>query len=144
MCRRFLTAAGRYLREAEPCGLARHQTAAVAVRAEPVVGAGDIDLAACQADSNGSQRPFSVPAGIRDASLPRPAAPEDRMPTSPPIPHALDDAVEEIASILAQGFLRHRKKPSISADFRNENGEAGQSGVITEKGLMFRPICNTS
>ena len=32
------------------------------------------------------------------------------MPTSPPIPHSLDDVVVEIASILAQGYLRHRKR----------------------------------
>ena len=37
------------------------------------------------------------------------------MPTSPPIPHALDKVVAEIASILAQGYLSHRKgAPSLA------------------------------
>ena len=30
------------------------------------------------------------------------------MPSNPPIPHALDDVIAEIASILAQGYQLHR------------------------------------
>ena len=35
------------------------------------------------------------------------------MPSNPPIPDALDEVVAEIASILAQGCLRHRKRRRI-------------------------------
>ena len=57
------------------------------------------------------------------------------MPISPPMPHALDDVVAEIASILAQGYLRHRKKHRISPEPGAETARVEQSQVNSEKGL---------
>ena len=57
------------------------------------------------------------------------------MPSNPPIPHALDDVVAEIASILAQGYLRHRKRRRISPESGSEAGKVEHSQVDTEKRL---------
>ena len=57
------------------------------------------------------------------------------MPTNSPISHALDDVVAEIASILAQGYLRHRKKRPLSPESGDHARKAEQSQVIAEKGL---------
>ncbi len=55
------------------------------------------------------------------------------MPTNPPIPHALDEVVAEIASILAQGCLRHRKRRRLSPESGGEAGKVEYSQVVTEK-----------
>ena len=41
------------------------------------------------------------------------------MPSNPPIPYAFDDMVAEIASILAQGYLHHRKRRQIPPESRD-------------------------
>ncbi len=55
------------------------------------------------------------------------------MPTSPPIPHALAEVVAEIAAILAQGYLRHRKRRRISPESGSEVVKGEYSQVVTEK-----------
>ena len=57
------------------------------------------------------------------------------MPSNPPIPRALDDVVAEIASILAQGYLRHRKRRRISPEPGSEAKKVEYSQVVTEKRL---------
>ena len=57
------------------------------------------------------------------------------MPSNPPIPHALDDVVAEIASILAQGYLRHRKRHRIAPESGGEASNGEHSQVVTEKRL---------
>ena len=56
-------------------------------------------------------------------------------PPSPPIPHALDDVVAEIASILAQGYLRHRKRRHMSPESGREAEKVEYFQVVTEKRL---------
>jgi len=43
------------------------------------------------------------------------------MPSNPPIPDALDEVVAEIASILAQGSLRHRMPNKLNLNASNLN-----------------------
>ena len=57
------------------------------------------------------------------------------MPSNPPIPHALDDVVAEIASILAQGYLRHRKRRHMSPESGSEAEKVEYFQVVTEKRL---------
>ena len=57
------------------------------------------------------------------------------MPSNPPIPYALDDVVAEIASILAQGYLRHRKRRQIPPESGGESRKAKYSQAVTEKRL---------
>ena len=57
------------------------------------------------------------------------------MPSNPPIPYALDDVVAEIASILAQGYLRHRKRRPILPESGGEERKDEDSQVVTEKRL---------
>ena len=57
------------------------------------------------------------------------------MPPSPPSPHILDDVVAEIASILAQGYLRHRKRRRSSPEPGSEAEKVDYFQVVTEKRL---------
>ena len=57
------------------------------------------------------------------------------MPTNPPIPHALDKVVAEIASILAQGYLRHRKRRRLSPESGSESAKVQYSQVAAEQRL---------
>ncbi len=49
------------------------------------------------------------------------------MPSNPPIPDALDEVVGDIALILAQGYLRHRKRRQVSPE---SGGEARYPIII--------------
>ena len=49
------------------------------------------------------------------------------MPSNPPIPDTLDEVVAEIASILAQGYLRHRKRRRIPPESGGKARKAERS-----------------
>lgn len=57
------------------------------------------------------------------------------MPGNSPIPHTLDDVIAEIASILAQGYLRYRKSQYVPPESDDEAKKAKYSQVFTENRL---------
>ncbi len=57
------------------------------------------------------------------------------MPSTTPIPSSVDEVIAEIASILAQGYLRHRKGQRISPKSGNESDKVEDSQVFRENRL---------
>ncbi len=57
------------------------------------------------------------------------------MPPSTHVSNAVDEVVAEIASILAEGYLRHRKSREISSTSENERKKVKHYQVFTENPL---------
>ena len=57
------------------------------------------------------------------------------MPPSTHVSNTVDEVVAEIASILAEGYLRHRKSREISSTSENERKKVKHSQVFTENRL---------
>jgi len=139
--RHFELPSGRYLPKAGPVGPAKtdYQTAETAVRTETIVGADDITFEWCRTGSNGllDDRPIQ-PRGIHGGPFRGLPQKEDRMPANEHVPISLDEVTSEIATILARGFMRHRKGRHLAFDSDGGAAHVAQvedSEALTEKRL---------
>ena len=57
------------------------------------------------------------------------------MPIRAPIPETLDEAVDQIAAILAQGYLRHRRGCRLVPEAAPEAEKVENPQLIAENGL---------